>query len=59
MNVFVVTRPDLFGKQFCVYRTWDAVESEFDGAELGDTIHVTLKHMTQEELEALPDFEGW
>ena len=59
IEVFVVTRPD-FGKKFCIYRTWEDVkEGEFDGAEEGETIHVTMKMMTPEELEELPDFEGW
>lgn len=58
-EVFIVTRPD-FGKQYCVYRTWEAVkDGEFDGAEDGETIYVTMKMMTPEELDALPDFEGW
>jgi hypothetical protein len=58
MNVYKVTRPDS-GTQFCVYRKWSDVESEFDGADWGDTIHVELMSMTEKELEALPDFEGW
>ena len=59
VEVFMVTRPD-FGEQFCVYRTWEDVkDGEFDGAEDGDTIYVTLKTMTQYELDNLPDFEGW
>ena len=58
-EVFIVTRPD-FGKTFCVYRTWEAVkDGEFDGAEDGEIIYVTMKMMTPEELDALPDFEGW
>jgi hypothetical protein len=58
MRVFEVMRPDC-GTNFCVYQSWAEVESEFDGAELGDTIHVTLKNMTKEELDSLPDFGGW
>jgi uncharacterized protein (DUF2147 family) len=59
IEVFLVTRPDC-GKNFCVYRTWEAVkDGEFDGAEDGDTIYVTQKTMTQNELDNLPDFEGW
>jgi len=57
-KVFVVTRPD-HGSKFCVFRQWEDVEAEFDGAEMGDSITVTLKFMTQEELDAMPDFEGW
>jgi hypothetical protein len=59
IEVFMVTRPE-FGNKFCVYRTWEDVkDGEFDGAEDGETIYVTMKMMTPEELDALPDFEGW
>jgi hypothetical protein len=58
LRVFVVTRPDSGGK-FCVYRSWAEVETEFDGAELGSIIHVSLQEMTQKELDNLPNFEGW
>lgn len=59
VEVFIVTRPD-FGKKVCVYRTWEDVkDGEFDGAEEGETIYVTIKTMTPDELAALPDFEGW
>jgi hypothetical protein len=53
-----VTRPDM-GNNFCLFREWDAVECEFDGAEDGDVIHVQLVMMTDEEYDNLPDFEGW
>jgi hypothetical protein len=57
-DVFVVTRPNSGGK-FRVYRRWPDVEDEFDSGEPGTTIHVTYQNMTPEEIEALPDFEGW
>jgi hypothetical protein len=60
LRVFKVTRPEC-GKQFCIYRTWaDVEDGEFhNGAELGQTIQVTLENMTKEELDNLPDFSGW
>jgi len=58
LRVYEVTRAD-HGKQSCIFHSWEEVESEFDGAELGESIVVTMKNMTQEELDALPDFEGW
>jgi hypothetical protein len=58
LRVFEVRRPDC-GNMFCIYRKWQEVEAEFDGAEPGETINVRLKNMTKEELDALPDFEGW
>jgi hypothetical protein len=58
MQVFEIRRIDC-GTNFCVYRAWKDVEAEFDGAEVGDSILVTLSDMSQEELDNLPDFAGW
>ena len=58
IKVYKVTRPDC-GEQYCVYRTWGEVESEFDGADDEDIIHVQLLRMTVAEFDALPDFQGW
>lgn len=58
MKVFKVTRPD-HGKANCIHREWDSVESEFDGAELGEQIIVELVEMSAKQLDALPDFAGW
>jgi hypothetical protein len=58
MKVFKVTRPDC-GNQSCIYRDWVEVASEFDGAELGDVIHVELVEMSEKELAELPEFDGW
>lgn len=58
IKVYKVTRPD-FGSQYVVFRTWAEVESEFDGSDNGDTIHIQLVFMTPTEFDALPDFEGW
>lgn len=30
-----------------------------EGAEPGDTIHLEVVEMSQAELDALPEFEGW
>ena len=59
LRVYLVSRQEHGQKKFSVFRSWEEVESEFDGAELGDSITVTLQSMTQEQLDALPDFEGW
>ena len=37
----------------------DIVDAEFDGAEIGDSITLTLGEMTEEEISKLPEFEGW
>jgi len=33
--------------------------AEFDGAEIGEAITVELCEMTEQELDDLPEFEGW
>lgn len=56
-----VTRPDSKGRSDkCIWR-YDkfTVDLEFDGAEVGDSITLTLAEMTEAELEELPEFEGW
>jgi hypothetical protein len=59
ITVFMVTRPD-YGKTFCVYRTWGEVyEGEFENAEDGEIIHITMKSLTKTEVDNLPEFEGW
>jgi hypothetical protein len=58
LKVYKVTRPE-FLNQFCVYRSWAEVESEFDGAEDGDIINIQTETMTQADFDKLKDFEGW
>ena len=58
IKVYRVMRPDC-GRTYCIYRTWGEVESEFDGADDEDVIHVQLLRMTEAEFDALPDFQGW
>jgi hypothetical protein len=55
---YKVTRADYPGNS-CTFRDWDAINAEFDGAEVGDKITIELLQMTETELENLPDFEGW
>jgi hypothetical protein len=56
---FKVTRPKTHGKLSCTYSDWTAIESEFDGAEFGESITVELVDLTPEQVAELPDFEGW
>ncbi len=56
-----VTRPDTHGDQSCTYK-WPGeclIENELDDAEIGESIRIELVDMTDEEFEALGDFEGW
>ena len=57
MKVYKVNRPD--SRNFCVFSSWARVVDEFDGAEVGYRILVTLLEMTAEEFDNLPEFEGW
>ena len=62
LRVYRVTRPDEFGENspWCVYRDWDTVrDAELDCADPGDKITIEIAEMTKEELDALPEFQGW
>jgi hypothetical protein len=58
VRVFKVFRPDCGGLHW-VTENWDAVTSEWDGAEDGDRIIVELGTMTRDAISKLKDFEGW
>jgi len=55
-----VTRPDTHPGMTCTYH-YDAfsAKDELDGAEVGESITLTLAEMTEEEYSALGDFDGW
>lgn len=56
-----VTRPALDGgRQCCIFtiRQFSAAD-EFDGADIGEMLNLEYIEMTQEEFDALPEFEGW
>jgi hypothetical protein len=60
LRVFEISRPDTHGRQSCtVAMGWNGLMDEFDGAEIGESITITLREMTQEAYDALPEFEGW
>ncbi len=57
--VFKVTHPDTYG-DYCIFREWeDIYDAELDCAEIGQQISVQTVEMTIEELDDLPEFEGW
>lgn len=59
IQVYKVTRPDCPGNS-CTYKDGDTlIDGEFDGADVGDSIMVTLVEMTEDEFENLDEFEGW
>lgn len=56
------TRPDVDGgRSFCIWRIDQAfnIADLFDGAEVGDKVVLEYCEMTEDLLEALPEFEGW
>jgi hypothetical protein len=56
----VITRPDSHGGQSCIMPVAAfSAEDEFDGADDGDSVVLTLRTMTRQELDDLPEFEGW
>lgn len=58
--VVIVTRPATHGAQKCICAlSAFSASDEFDGADDGESITLTLGHMTKLELAKLPDFEGW
>ncbi len=54
-----IRRPEI-GNDWCVMRLKGfSAEDEFDGAEIGEIITLEYGEMTQEDLDALPEFTGW
>jgi hypothetical protein len=59
VKAYKVTRADYPGAS-CTYSDGETlIDCEFNGAEIGDSIIVTLLEMTEEQLEMLPEFTGW
>ncbi len=59
IKVYAVTKPDYPGNS-CTYRDGATViDGEFLGAEVGDSITVTLLEMTEDQFDNLAEFEGW
>ena len=59
--VVEVTRPESHGieyKSISKLSSFSA-SAEFDGAEDGESITLTLRHMSKEEFDGLKDFPGW
>ncbi len=55
-----VTRPETHAGMYCIYRLASfSAADELDGEEEGGRIVLTLRLMTEEEINELPDFEGW
>lgn len=59
VKVFKVFRPDC-GGQHWITRDWATIQDgEFEDGEPGDRIIIELAEMTEDQIEKLPEFEGW
>lgn len=59
LRVFKVFRPTEGGKHW-IARDFDHIlDAEFDCWEPGDRITIETAEMTESQIEALPEFEGW
>lgn len=56
-----IRRPETHGPKMWAAMPLTAFSAldEFDGAETGDRVELELCEMAQEELDALPEFDGW
>ena len=55
-----VTRPDTHAGLYCLWPLANfSAADEMDGAEEGESITLTLRFLTPQEVKDLPDFEGW
>lgn len=59
VRVYKISRPDC-GNMHWISRDWQTIaDAEFDGSELGDKIIIELAEMTEGQIQALPEFDGW
>ncbi len=56
-----ISRPETSGSLWALRQlnATGILQDEFDGAEVGERIEVEYCELTQEEFDALPEFEGW
>lgn len=59
MRMFKVTRPGEGSGSWISRDLATVQDAEFDGAKPGDKITIELVEMTEQELDALPEFAGW
>jgi hypothetical protein len=53
-----ITRPDYGGTSY-IAPDLDAAKDEMEFSEPGDVFHIEMVEMTDEEYDALPEFDGW
>ena len=55
-----IRRPDSHGNIWCLVQLKGFnLRDEFDGAEIGERLEIEYCELTQQELDDLPEFEGW
>lgn len=61
LKCVTIVRPDLgrSGYTAPMDAARDLIVDELDGTEVGDTLVLTVCEMTEDELNALPEFTGW
>lgn len=60
MEKFIeITRPGMGGYIQPIEDLADAIDGEFNGANPGDMIILTLVDVSREEYDAMPEFTGW
>lgn len=58
VRVYKLRLPDVSGKRWCLVEA-SGIKDELEMAEAGDRFEIEVADMTQEEIDALPEFEGW
>ena len=62
MRMFKITLSELGNDSGCVVSPdllAAAIEGELENLETGESITLTVVEMSQEEFDALPEFQGW
>lgn len=60
LSCIEVRRPDVHPGLCCTWKFSDFdLSAEMDGSEVGDSMTLTYVELTDEEFEALGEFDGW
>lgn len=58
-RMFKIERADYPGQCWVSRDLATVQDAEFDGVDIGDSITITLVELSEEQLAAAPEFEGW
>jgi hypothetical protein len=61
MRIYKLRIPEAGGNKWCAFsaNARDGLMAEIELLEIGDHLEIEACEMTQEEVDALPEFEGW